>query len=136
MHIRLILRNVQIRAAAARTAGDTPIPPAAGEIKMPKKWARKNICISENQRLRLLDLRQRLHLGEHLRGNGAVDLEQRNGSDAMPDAAEMEGGDVDPGIAEQAGEVADKAGLVLVGDVDHRLAELGIDPDAPGIDPT
>ena len=29
---------------------------------------------------------------------------------------------------------ADEARLVLVGDVDHRLAELGIDPDALDID--
>ena len=30
--------------------------------------------------------------------------------------------------------LADEAGLVLVGDVDHRLAELGIDPDALDVD--
>ena len=39
-----------------------------------------------------------------------------------------------PGVAEQAGEAADEAGLVLVGDVDHRRAELGIDPDALDLD--
>src|SRR4051794_4169596 len=45
-------------------------------------------------------------------------------------AAEREGGDVDAGIAEQAGEAADEARLVLVGHVDHRGAELGVDLDA------
>ncbi len=50
------------------------------------------------------------------------------------DAAEMERRDVDLGIAERAGEAADEARLVLVGDVDHRLAELGIDADALDVD--
>ena len=30
--------------------------------------------------------------------------------------------------------LADEAGLVLVGDVDHRLAEFGVHPDALDVD--
>src|ERR1700719_4389526 len=89
---------------------------------------------SKCQRLGLFDLRQRLHLGEHLRRHRAVDLDQCDGIAARFVAAEMEGRDVDLGIAEQAREVADETGLVLIGDIDHRLAELGVDPDALDID--
>src|SRR5947208_13374818 len=88
----------------------------------------------EYQRLGLLDLRQRLHLGEDLGWHRAVDLDQRDGVAALLGAAEMEGRDVDLGIAEEACELADKAGLVLVGDIDHRFSELGIDPDAFDVD--
>ncbi len=95
---------------------------------------RCSVTISERQRLGLLDLRQRLYLGEHVRRHGAIDLDQRDGVAALLGAAEMEGRDVDLGIAEQAGEVADETRLVLVGDVDHRLAELGVDADALDVD--
>ena len=50
---------------------------------------------SKHQRLGLLDLRQRLHLGEHVRRHRAVDLDQRDGVAARRVAAEVEGGDVD-----------------------------------------
>src|SRR6202047_3253410 len=78
----------------------------------------------EHQRLRLLHLRQRLHLAEHVRRHRAVDLDQRDGVAARLVAAEMEGRDVDLGIAEQACEVADESRLVLLIGLDHRLAEL------------
>ena len=67
-------------------------------------------------------------------GTVAVDLDQRDGVAARLVAAEMEGRDVDLGVAEQAGEAADEARLVLVGDVDHRLAEFGVDADALDVD--
>src|SRR4029077_19389687 len=73
---------------------------------------------------------QRLYLGEHVRRNRAVDLYQRDRIATLAGAAEMEGGDVDLGVAKQARKVADETRFVLVGDVDHRLAEFGIDADA------
>src|SRR3954447_8323057 len=85
---------------------------------------------SERQHLGLLDLRQRLDLGEQLGRHRTVDLDQRNRIATGRDAAEMEGRDVDLGVAQQACELADEARLVLVGHVDHRLAELRVDADA------
>ena len=63
------------------------------------------------------------------RGNLAVDLDERDGRAALLVAAEREGRDVDPGVAERRGEAADEARLVLVGDVDHRGREFGVDLD-------
>src|SRR5712691_8852847 len=88
----------------------------------------------ERQGLGLLDLRQLLHLVEHVGRDRAVDFDQRDGVAALLDPAEMEGRDVQPGIAEQAREGADEAGLVLIRDVDHRLAEFGIDANALDVD--
>jgi hypothetical protein len=65
--------------------------PLQGRVKSPS---------SEHQRLGLLDLRQRLHLGEHGRRHRAVDLDQRDGVPTRLVAAEMEGRDVDFGVAE------------------------------------
>src|SRR5215813_14689459 len=79
----------------------------------------------ERQGLGLLDLRQLLHLVQHRRRHRAVDFDQRDGVAALLDAAEVEGCDVQLGIAKQAREGADEARLVLVGDIDHRLAEFG-----------
>src|SRR5882724_11004645 len=91
--------------------------PAAGRFR---NSASQNFTGLKCQGLGLFDLRQRLHLGEHVRRHRAVDLDQSNGVTARFVAAEMEGRDVDPGIAKQAREVADEARLVLIGDVDHR----------------
>src|ERR1700760_2463569 len=91
---------------------------------------------SERQRLDLLDLRQGLHLDEHIGRYRAVDLDQRDGVAALLDAAEMEGRDVDLRVAQKAGETADEARFVLVGDIDHRLAELCVDADALDVDQT
>src|SRR5271163_1705772 len=85
---------------------------------------------SEPQRLCLLHLGQRLDPAQQLGGDLAVDLDQRDGVGAGGIAAEMEGGDVDAGIAERGREPADQARLVLVGDVEHRRPELGIHADA------
>src|SRR5215471_14466887 len=84
---------------------------------------------SKHERLGLLDLRQGLHLGEDVRRHCAVDLDQRDGVTARRGAAKMEGRDVDLCVTQQACEPADEARLVLVGDIDHRLAEFGVDPD-------
>src|SRR3569833_3875083 len=94
----------------------------------------QNTSASEYESLDLLDLRQRLDLRQHFCGHCAVDLDQSNRVATQLDPAEMEGRDVQPGIAEQAREPADEAWLVLIGDVDHRLAELGVDPDALDVD--
>ena len=56
------------------------------------------------QRLAPLHLRQRPHLREHLGRQLAVDLDQRDGVAARRFAADMEGRDVDPGLAERGGE--------------------------------
>src|SRR3954468_14353268 len=92
------------------------------------------VGVSERQRLDLLDLRQGLRLVEQIGRHCAVDLDQRDGIGARRDAAEMEGRDVDLGIAEQARELADEARLVLVGYVDYRLAEFGVDADPLDVD--
>src|SRR5579884_1570347 len=89
---------------------------------------------SEAERLGLLHLGQRADLGEHLFRQLAVDLDQGDRAAARLVAADMEGGDVDPGIPQRGGELADEAGLVEVGDVDHRGAEFGVHADALDID--
>src|SRR6266511_1329391 len=81
---------------------------------------------SKLQRPRLLYLRQRTHGGEYVRGQLAVDLDQRNGVAAGGIAPDVERRDVDAGVSERRREVADEAGLVQIGDVDHRATELGI----------
>src|SRR4051812_20279600 len=71
-----------------------------------------SVTTSELQRLGLLHLRQRPDLGEHSVGQFAVDFDQRDGAAARRLAADMEGGDVDAGLAERRGEPADEARLV------------------------
>src|SRR6202043_3087069 len=89
---------------------------------------------SKSQLLRLLYLRQRLHLGEHVCRHIAVDLDEGDGVRARRIAADVESRDVDAGVAERRGETADEAGLVEVGDVEHRGAELGVHADALDVD--
>src|SRR6188472_87380 len=89
---------------------------------------------SEGQHLGLLDLRQRLYLGENVLRYAAVDLDQRDGIATLAVTAEIECRDVEAGITKQARELADETGLVLVRDVDHRLTELGIDTNTLDVD--
>jgi hypothetical protein len=55
----------------------------------------------ETQRLGLLHLRQCAHLGQHFIGEFAVDLDQRHRVAADCFASDVEGGDVDAGVAER-----------------------------------
>src|SRR5262249_31993495 len=89
---------------------------------------------SKLQRLPLVAVLDLLPLGQPLGRHRAVDLDQRDGVAALLFAAEMEGGDVDAGLRQQAGEAADEAGLVLVGHVQHRGAELRLHADALDVD--
>src|SRR5262249_37731701 len=66
---------------------------------------------SKLQRPRLLHLRQRAHRGQHLRGQVAVDLNQRNSVAAGRVAADMEGRDVDAGVSQRGRKPPDEAGL-------------------------
>ena len=56
-------------------------------------------AILKMQRLGLLHLGPRAHLGEHLGGKTAVDLDQRDGIAAGHFATDMEGGDIDVSLA-------------------------------------
>src|SRR5262249_16729868 len=85
---------------------------------------------SEYQRLGLAPLCQFAHLVQHRVGNRPVDLDQRDGVLARGRAAESEGRDVDPVVAQRGAEVADHPRLVLVGDIEHVGAKLRIDIDA------
>src|SRR3954453_7120874 len=89
---------------------------------------------SELQRLRLLYLRQGPYAVEHIRWQFAVDLDQRDGIAARRFAADVEGRDIDAGVAHGRRELADEARLVAIGDVDHRGAELRIHADALDVD--
>src|SRR4030081_689699 len=91
---------------------------ATNFLTLPSREGRSTRA-SKRQRLGLLDLRQRLHLGKHVRRHRTVDLDQRDGITALLVAAEMEGRDVDLGVAEQTGEMSDESRLVLLGDIDH-----------------
>src|SRR6202035_2048012 len=93
-----------------------------------------DLSASKRQSLGLLDLRQRLHLGKHLRRHRPVNLDQRDGIAALLVAAQMEGRDVDVAVAKQTGEMSDESRLVRVGDIDRRVAEVGVDPDTLDVD--
>ncbi len=82
-------------------------------------------CFTPSQRRDLLEL---------LGGHRPVDREQCDGVAADLGAAEVEVGDVDAEVAEQRAEPADMARLVLVGDVEHRLGQLGIHVDGLDLD--
>ena len=70
-----------------------------GGGKPPEKCVSLKVARSEPQHPRRLHLRQRAHLGEHVRRHVAVDLDQRDGVAAGRFAADMEGRDVDAGVA-------------------------------------
>src|SRR5205807_2337058 len=95
--------------ARLRRGGDGSRPPLGKRRAREKNHRHLKL---KHQRLGLLDLRQGLHLGEHVSGHRAVDLDQRDGVAALLDTAEMERRDVELGIAEQARKVADEARLV------------------------
>ena len=63
-----------------------------------------------------------------------IDAEQQHRFAARIAAAEVEGADVDPGLAQQRADAADEARRVLVDDVEHVAGEIGLDPDAEDLD--
>src|SRR5271169_1256578 len=110
-----------IRRASCVSAPDTdagqyrPGPPSDKGSRRPRQGAERRgdgpgrpsqgvditLLILKMQRLGLLHLRQRAHLGKHLVGQFAVDLDQRYGVGARRLAADMEGGDIDAGLPER-----------------------------------
>src|SRR5277367_6904179 len=88
-----------------------------------------NDC-SETQSLGLPDARDLDDLGDHAFGRGPVDRNQRDRGASLLVAPQRERRDIDAGLAEQAREPSNEARFVLVGDVDHRRRELGVDLDA------
>src|SRR4029079_8235784 len=86
------------------------------------------------QRLGLLHLRQRAHLCKDCLRKVAVDLDQRYRVATWRVAPDVEGGDVDAGLAEGRGKLPDETRLVEIGNVDHRRPELGIHPDSLDVD--
>src|SRR5262245_61302583 len=73
-----------------------------------KKWTWPGVL--ERQAFRLLHLRQLLHRGEHCFRHRLIDLDKADGVLALGQAAQMEGRDIDAGIAEQHAERPDEAG--------------------------
>src|ERR1700683_5114355 len=106
-----------------------------GSCSPGSRWQRGSRS-SEPQCPGLLHLRQSAHLRENVGRQFAIDLDQRDGAAARRFTAYVEGRDVDAGIAQGRRELADKARLVEVGDVDHRWTELSVHPDAFDIDDT
>src|SRR5476651_1456878 len=90
--------------------------------------------VLEPQRLGLHDALDGGDLGREVDRQRLVDLDQRDCRAARLVAAEMEGGDIDLVLAQQGAETADEARLVVVGDVEHVRAELGLDLDALDLD--
>jgi hypothetical protein len=95
--LRALLPASQNRKSLRLTGRD--FDPAANDVDRVADGA--CACVLERQRLGLLDLRQLLHLGQHVRRHHAIDLDQRDGVAALAVAAEVEGGDVDLRIAQQ-----------------------------------
>src|SRR5581483_8378400 len=79
---------------------------------------------SKPQQLRLDYVRNRADLREQELVQGLVDLNQTDRVRARRGAAQMEGGDVDAGLAESPTEIADETGLVLVAHEQHVRPQL------------
>src|SRR5262249_34410220 len=84
---------------------------------------------SKSQRLDALDVGDALDALDHLRWDRPVHLDQRDGVAARRFAPDVEGRNIDAGIAQRGGEAADEARLIQIRDVEHVRAELGDDPD-------
>src|SRR3954464_15931831 len=82
----------------------------------------------EAQRRRSLHARNPLDAGQYLGRDMAVDRDQRDRFAACLAPAEVEGRDIDPGLAERRAEPADEAGRALVDDIDHLADQLRLDP--------
>src|SRR6185437_3810749 len=123
------MRWVAMRRADRAAAG-TPHPPSPRSARRgiePKRAL-------EAERPRLHHVGERADAFEDVVRERLVDLHQADRILARCGAAEMEGGDVDPGFAHGAAEIADEARLVLVAHEQHVLAELGIHGNALDID--
>src|SRR5579872_2589320 len=124
---------------------ETMKPPSSARATETRNWTRA--CIMRHhgasttaaqfsgaaalkpQRLGLFHARYLADLVQQAVRRRAVDFDQRDRRSALLVAAKREGRDVDARFAEQAGETADEAGLVLIGDIDHRRREFGVDFD-------
>ena len=83
---------------------------------------------------RALDLRDRLDPAQKVRRDRLVHRHEGDGVLPGPVAAEVEGRDVDPGLAEQRAEAADEARLVEVVHVEHVGRERGVELHALDLD--
>src|SRR6266852_1257429 len=109
----------------------TAMPRSSGAFYLPRT-TRQSIPAaqrSEAQRLRPDHVRDRADLIDHRVGQGLVDLDEGDGVLARRGAAEMEGRDVDAVLGQRAAEIANKAGLVLVADEQHRWPKLRLHGD-------
>lgn len=89
---------------------------------------------SEPQRHRRLDAGQTANLQKNGLAHRLIDREQQHRLAPCRTPPEMEGGDVDAGIAQRGADAADEARPVLVDDIEHRAGEIGLDPDAEQLD--
>src|SRR5579872_275810 len=89
---------------------------------------------SKAQWLHLLDVRNFLHLRENFGRDDGIDFNQRDGVAALRFAAEMEGRDIDPSAGQQRRESSDESRPILIGDIEHGGAELGVDADTFDVD--
>src|ERR1700722_19377883 len=69
------------------------------------------------------------HFRYDVRGRGPVDRDKRDRRTSRLIPPERERCNIDARVSQKAGEAADEARLVLVGDIDHRRGELGVDLD-------
>src|SRR5579883_986083 len=81
----------------------------------------------ESQGARLDHVRKLLNLLDERRRQRLVDLDERDRLAPRPGAPKMEGGDIDPGIAQGPAEPPDEAWLVVVAHIKHVGAKLGLD---------
>src|SRR5258708_7034334 len=79
----------------------------------------------ESERRRLHHIGQLAQRGKQLVGHRLVDAGEQDRLLAGLGAAEMEGGDVDAGIAQRLAEIADEARLVEIAQEQHVGRELG-----------
>src|SRR5487761_730231 len=122
---------------ASRSAAATTSPPSrarrrtwtsasapSGRTSCPRDEARL-----EPELLRLDDVGDAADALEKRVGERLIDLDEAQGVGAGARAAEMEGRDVDPGLAQRAAQIADEARLVLVPHEQHVRPELRLHRD-------
>src|SRR5262249_14472414 len=109
-------------------------PSGFARVSRQGSWQRLSPPRSKLQRPRLLHLRQCAHLGEYVGRQLAVDLDERDGVATGCITADMDGRDIDTGVTQRRGELADEARLVEIGDIDHRRADLRVHADTLDVD--
>ena len=119
------LRGVAARIVENMTTS-LGVPTATSFHPVPAKLIEVNSKAQSRNLTHSIDL---THFRDDLRRRGAIDRNKRDRRASLFVTPKRESGNIDARVAEEAREAADEARLVLVGDIDHRRREFGVDLD-------